>query len=1074
MTSRGANDRARVLLIEDNPSEALMIGETLRAAPPRFEVEIAGRLSAGFEQLREGGIDVILLDLSLPDSQGFETFEKVLAAADGIPILVLTGLDDEELALRTLRAGAQDYLPKGSVDGPLLARALRYAMERRESQERLRFQAGILACIRDSVVVTDAGDRVVYWNEGAAEMFGYTAEEMLGKPTLPLYPDMEHREELREQVRQQILAGRTQFNDWLGRRKDGSTFWLDLTVSPMLGPGGEVAGHIGISKDITERKQLADERIAAEEALRENAARLRLITDQMPAVLWTTDAALRFTSSTGAGLAAVSLAPGEADRLSLLDLYDGDSPAIAAHRRALTGQSVSFEQVFRERTFQSHVEPLRDSGAKIVGCIGVALDVTDRRRAEEGFGELSEALEALIEASPLAIKALDEEDRVTLWSPGAERTFGWKAEEVIGQRLPTVPEDKWDEHLSLRASVLRGERFIGLETRRHDKSGTMIDVRISAAPLRDAHGRICGVAEFLEDITDRRRAERAIRRLASMPEQSPDPLIELDLSGNAVYVNQAARACFPDLQALGSWHAVLGNVAPTLARFRHGERKSFSFEVSHGDLIYHQMVYYVPDSSLVRVFFQDVTEQHRARRLLEQDALQDRLTGLANRTLFLSRLAEHVRAACKKGGHFAVLSLNLDRFKVVNDSLGQAAGDKLLAEVARRISCCLQPEDTAARLASDEFALLVRETASLSESLHIAERLLEMIGQPVEISRQELFPSVSIGVASGEGYEEAEPLLRDAHVAMYRAKFLGGGRHEMFDRAMSRCSLERLRLENELRRAFERSELRLYYQPIVRLADGAIVGFEALLRWPRPDRGMIPPSEFIPVAEETGLILPISWWVLGEACQRLREWGGGEGKASPVTLHVNVSGRLFSDPKLDERIAEALAEARVGGNRLTLEITESVLMEDSQTAAETLARIRAHEVRLAIDDFGTGYSSLSYLQRFAVDSLKIDRSFVAKIGERGESPEILRAILTLAQRLGIEVVAEGVETETQLAHLVAMGCNLAQGHLFSRPVDRDTARGLLTQPPPWAGLLQTGDGGSGAMIERPELRTLDF
>jgi diguanylate cyclase (GGDEF)-like protein/PAS domain S-box-containing protein len=1070
----------RVLLIEDSPTDARIVCRALdEGRSYRFEVEQATRLSQGLQRLAQGGIDALVLDLTLPDSQGFQTFEAAFAAAGDIPILVLTGLDDEDLAARAVRAGAQDYLPKETLGNGLLPRALRHAIERKEferelersnreirqsmkAQERL---TAILEAATDFIGIATPEGKVLYMNRAGRAMVGRNPDEdLLGTDIDRYSPEWATRAFYEEcfpvAARDGVWTGRSAF---LGA--DGREIPVWQVIVAHKNGDGLIEYFSTIARDISERLQ-------AEEALRESATRLRILIEQMPAVLWTTDARLRFASIQGAGLAAMGLQAGEVEGKRLLDFYPEGSggQALQAHQRALRGESVAYEQRWQGRVFESHVEPLRDTGDRIVGCI--ALDVTDRKQAEERMRTLTKTLEALVEASPLAIVTFDAESRVTLWSPAAERTFGWQAEEVMGKRLPLVPDDKLDEHLSLCDSVLAGRRFTGLEVRRRDNTGAPLDLRISVAPLRDGHGRICGVAEFLEDINDRKRAERAIRRLASMPEQSPDPLIELDLAGNALYVNQAARSRFPDLQALGSWHPVLGNLSSILARFRHGERKSFSFEVSHEQRIYHQMAYYIPEGSLVRVFLSDVTEQRHAREILERESLHDRLTGLPNRTLFLRRVEEQIGSAQEEGsGHFAVLSLNLDRFKVVNDSLGQTAGDQLLAAVAQRLSACLTREDTAARLDGDEFAVLLRHTQNPGETLQIAEQIREAVSRSIEISRQEIFPSASLGIAPGESYDDGEALLRDAHLTMHRAKALGGGRCAVFDPAVDSRSLERLRLENGLRRGIERNELRMFYQPIVRMRDGAIVGFEALMRWPRQDQGMVPPAEFIPVAEEAGLISQLSYWALSEVCERLREWTGpAAGGLAPV-IHLNLSGRVFSDPNLVNRVRAALAENRLPGERLVLEITESVLMDDPKDAAETLKQIKALNVGLSIDDFGTGYSSLSYLQQFPIDSLKIDRMFVAKIGGPGESPEIVHAILTLAQRLGIEVIAEGVETEAQLAQLLEMGCNLAQGYLFSRPVDGDAARAFLEPTPTWAGWCPNPDPpGSSARLQRAGLK----
>jgi diguanylate cyclase (GGDEF)-like protein/PAS domain S-box-containing protein len=1045
----GASGKIRVLLIEDSLTDARLIREALsREAPSGFEVQHVARLGEGIERLARRDVDVVLLDLTLPDSEGMATLSTTAAAAGPVPILVLTGLDDDDLAHQAMRAGAQDYLPKGSLDGHSLARALRHAIERKRTAERLRFQADILAAVRDSVIVTDLEGRITYWNAGAVALWGYTTGETTGRTVDFLYPPGGQGLSALRHDLSDVLAGKSRFDEWQGVDKSGTKVWIDVVVTALRSETGEMTGIVFVAKDVTERRRAA-----------EAQARLTAILDAATDFIGMARPDGQCLYMNRAGRRMVGISPDA--ELTLVEDYSPEWAVrkfveegfpVAARDGVWEGEEAFLDPQGREIPVWQVIVAHKGEDGAVEHFSTIARDMTERNRYEEELRTLNETLKALVEASPLAIVTTDAEGRATLWSPAAERTFGWKAEEILGQLPPFVPEDKWDEHTALRQRVLAGERFIGIEVRRRDKTGAPLDLRISAAPLRDGHGQTHGMALFFEDINDRKRAERAIRRLASMPEQSPDPVVELDLAGNALYVNQAARSRFPDLQALGSWHPVLGHVSSILPRFRHGEKKSFSFEVTHDESVYHQMVYYVPDSVLVRVFLNDVTEQHRAKQLLEREALHDRLTDLPNRTLFLRRIDEQIqRAREREGEHFALLSLDLDRFKVVNDSLGQAAGDQLLGSVARRITACLGAGDTAARLSSDEFAVLLRDTPSLGGSRKFAESLREAISLPVEISRQEIFPSVSIGIALGESYTDGESLLRDAHIAMYRAKALGGGRHEVFDLIMANRSVERLRLENELRRSIERGELKVYYQPIVRLSDGAVVAFEALVRWPRPDRGMIPPSEFIPVAEESGLIQPLTYWVLGQVCQRLREWPASS--AAGLAIHINLSGRLFSDPSLVERVRSTLAEALVEGKRLVLEITESVVMGDPGAATETLNRLKDLGVGVSIDDFGTGYSSLSYLERFPIDSLKIDRSFVAKMGEPGENPEILRAILTLARSLDVEVIAEGVETEAQLRQLLALGCGLAQGYLFSRPTDREAARALLAEPPSWGPLL---------------------
>jgi PAS domain S-box-containing protein len=692
-----ASGKIRVLLIEDSPSDARLIREVLcREAPHGFEIEHADCLDAGLERLARRDMDVVLLDLTLPDSEGLATLSAAASVAGAVPILVLTGFDDEELAGEALRAGAQDYLPKGEVDGHSLARALRHAIDRKRTAERLRFQADVLGAVRDAVIVTDLEGRIIYWNTGATEIFGYTAEEATGQALALLYGDEEAAARMRKDL-DDIVAGKYRFGEWQGARKDGSKVWVDVMVTPLRNEAGELTGLVGVSKDVTERRQAA-----------EAQARLTAILDAATDFIGMARPDGRCLYMNRAGRRMVGI--GADEELTTIDQYSPDWAVrkfveegfpVAARDGVWEGEEAFLDPEGHEIPVWQVIVAHKGEDGAVEHFSTIARDMTERNRYEEELRRLNETLKALVEASPLAIVTVDAESRVTLWSPAAESTFGWREEEALGQPLPIVPDDKWDEHVALGQRVLAGERFIGIEVRRRDKTGAPIDLRISAAPLRGAQGRVQGMALFFEDINDRKRAERAIRRLASMPEQSPDPVVELDLAGNALYVNQAARSRFPDLQALGSWHPVLGNVSSVLPRFRHGEKKSFSFEVTHDQSVYHQMVYYVPDSALVRVFLHDVTEQHRAKELIEREALHDRLTDLPNRTLFLRRIDEHLQGARGRGSeHFALLSLNLDRFKVVNDSLGQSAGDQLLGSVARRIAACLGTGDVVARLSS--------------------------------------------------------------------------------------------------------------------------------------------------------------------------------------------------------------------------------------------------------------------------------------------------------------------------------------------------------------------------------------
>ncbi|HUQ34480.1 MAG TPA: EAL domain-containing protein, partial [Pyrinomonadaceae bacterium] len=423
----------------------------------------------------------------------------------------------------------------------------------------------------------------------------------------------------------------------------------------------------------------------------------------------------------------------------------------------------------------------------------------------------------------------------------------------------------------------------------------------------------------------------------------------------------------------------------------------------------------------------------------------DGLTGLPNRALFMDHLKLSVERGKRRDDRlFAVLFLDLDRFKVINDSLGHMVGDQLLVGIARRLEICLRPGDTVARLGGDEFTVLLEDLMSVTEAIEVADRLQKALALPFNLNGHEVFTTVSIGIAlSSTGYDRPEEVLRDADTAMYRAKMLGKARHEVFDKTMHARAMNLLQMESDLRRAIERKEFVLHYQPIVALETGTIRGFEALIRWQHPERGFVSPGEFIPIAEETGLIIPVGQWVLEEACRQIHEWQEQFPQYPPLQISVNLSGKQFNTPNLIDQVSRVLRETNVEPHSLKLEITESMVMENFETAIEMLNQLRTLGLELSIDDFGTGYSSLSYLHRFPISTLKIDRSFVSRMSDNNENAEIVRTIMMLARSLKMDVVAEGVETTDQLTQLAMLECEYGQGYYFSRPLDVASASTLL-------------------------------
>ncbi len=446
---------------------------------------------------------------------------------------------------------------------------------------------------------------------------------------------------------------------------------------------------------------------------------------------------------------------------------------------------------------------------------------------------------------------------------------------------------------------------------------------------------------------------------------------------------------------------------------------------------------------------------------INEGKVADALTGLPNRLLFMDRLERALKRFKKKKNYlFALLFLDLDRFKVVNDSLGHQIGDQLLVDIGRRIEGCLRTTDSVsrhedqhllARLGGDEFIILLEEIRGVNDATLVAERLIKEVMRPFDLSGHEIFVSTSIGISvSTTGYECAADILRDADTAMYRAKTQGKARYEIFDPTMRDHAVARMQLESDLRKAVENQEFRTFYQAIVSLTDWKIFGFEALIRWQHPTRGLVSPAEFIPLAEETGMILWLGRWVLQEACRQMVVWKVRFQAGAPGIVSVNLSARQFAQPDLVSQLAQVLEETGLDARQLKLEMTESLVMQNVETASAMLKEMKALGVLLAIDDFGTGYSSLSYLSRFPIDTLKVDRSFVSRIGEDKENLEIVRTIITLAHNLKMNVIAEGVETAEQLSQLRDLGCEYGQGYYFSRPVSAEAASHLIADllPPP--------------------------
>ena len=457
---------------------------------------------------------------------------------------------------------------------------------------------------------------------------------------------------------------------------------------------------------------------------------------------------------------------------------------------------------------------------------------------------------------------------------------------------------------------------------------------------------------------------------------------------------------------------------------------------------------YDRDGKVIRIdgIVRDITDHKRAQDQLVHDALHDSLTGLPNRNLFMDRVEQALKYGNRHSQYmFAVMFIDLDRFKMVNDMHGHMIGDQFLQAIAKILGSCLRSVgDTVARLGGDEFTILIDDIQEVSEALIIADRILSKLLHPINLPTQTIFASASIGIViSNRDYVNSTDLLRDADIAMYRAKSLGKGRYILFDKEMYEQNLRAIQLDSDLHYALEREEFELYYQPIMSLASDKLAGFEALIRWHHPERGLVPPCEFIPIAEETGLIIGIGDWVINQACKQLSIWQSQFIEAKSLKMSINLTCQQIREKNLLEKLDRVLATTGIDGSTIRLEITESSMMDQGEETIAKLEQLRARNIQLSIDDFGQGYSSLSYLHRFPVNTLKIDRTFVEQMSLGGQNFEIIRTIIILAHALDMNVVAEGVETHEQMSMLKQLGCEYAQGYFFSRPIIAAAAEQMI-------------------------------
>lgn len=642
-------------------------------------------------------------------------------------------------------------------------------------------------------------------------------------------------------------------------------------------------------------------------------------------------------------------------------------------------------------------------------------------------------------------------------NPALARILGYQnPDETIADKLNIA--SRIYVHTQQRTELLRrleeDGQYSDQEFQIFRRDGTTIWVCDNSRVVKDERGRTLYYQGTLQDITDRKRAEEALLRSEEkyrlLVDMSQDGVF-LGQGGKFIYVNRAFaqmlgyRAEEMSGMRLTEVIAATGDIlAEQIAADAVDARAMDPHEMSlHGKSDKQRVTASVAVSRIswrgrpaVMGTARDVTERKKVEQDLVHSAYHDALTGLPNRWFFLDRLRQALEAGNSSGsGQFALLFLDLDRFKLINDSLGHSFGDRLLVAITKRLSTCLRPADLMARYGGDEFTILLEHLQNLDEATAVADRIHEELARAFTVSGRDVFSTASIGiVTSAPHYRHPDELLRDADTAMYRAKAAGKAGYVVFDEAMHQRVKANLKLETELRHALQRNEFRVYFQPVLDLASGRLTGFEALVRWAHPERGLVAPEQFLSVAEETGLIIPLGWWVMETACSQLSQWRKRHKHVGDdITVSVNIANRQFAHWVLPQRVARVLDMTGIPAKNLCLEITETVFMDNPELAAETISRLRTIGVNLQMDDFGTGYSSLSALRTFKLDTLKIDRSFIAGIEKNRSDRAIVRTITVLAADLGMDVVAEGIETARQLELLRALGCRRGQGYYFSKP-----------------------------------------
>jgi diguanylate cyclase (GGDEF)-like protein/PAS domain S-box-containing protein len=1031
--SSGA-DHLRLLIIEDNPGDQRLIEIELADAQPNWKVSCRATLGEALKDAPFHAFDCILSDLGLPDASGIESVLRLKSWAPDKALVVLTSLDDERVAQEAIRAGAQDYVVKSDAGLTLLPRVIRHAIERQQAQTALeashRTSQALLDASHDIAMLLDTEGHILTLNTEAEQYLNAPPDSVIGQSIFDLLPESlaEHR---RSFLAEALDSGRTvQFED-----TDGIHWFANRLLAVAGIEAGEHRFAI-FSRDITgERANAATLADAKEEADFANRAKTEFMGRMSRDI-----------------------------RTPLNDVI-GFAEMIATEMLGPLTQA----------GYREYADSILNSGSQILKLLD---RITDVSMLESALLKDQASYRDLVELSPdlicVCVDGIIERINAAglgmLRAPSATACEGKHFAEFIHPDYRAIFEGGLDTLY---------EEGHPLPVKVVTFAGRVRDVELSAVPLRrEAQNATLLVGRDTTEVTAAMRAVAAREhRIRAIMDTVLDGIVTIDEDGTILNANLSVERIFGHSlsELIGANVSVLmpepdsvrhdGYIKAYLAtgigtiigvgREVMGKRKDGSLFPVHLSISELR----VEKRRLFTGTIRDLTENKQLAQRVAYLANHDPLTDLPNRTLLTERLGQAVAMARNAGLHVAIITVDLDGFTTINDSMGHDVGNSLLRETARRLAQAVGTGGTAARLAGDEFAVVVPQVHEMDEVTAQVSHIHDILIKPYTIHGTEMVVPVDMGVSvfPRDG-DDALELLRNAEMALHNVKRRTDLRMGFFDAAMSFAVTERMTLERSLKDALLSGQFELFYQPQVRLTDYALVGAEALIRWRHPELGIITPDKFIPVAEDTGLIVPMGGWVLREACAQLRRWN--DAGMTGLRLGVNISGRQFREADLADIVANCISDTGVNAKDLDLELTESMLMADGEGTLKLLRALAKLGVTLSIDDFGTGYSSLAYLKRFPVDTVKIDRAFVRDLDQDEDGRVLVNAIISLAHSLSLKTIAEGVETETQAALLARHGCDEIQGYMIGRPMAvadfANFAKSYCPRSPEKVTVLRTG------------------